>query len=391
MGVGDYYTVWLLGAGFSRALGGPLLTDLFRPSGGMLDDALFFPHARYPYLASDLLVSRLFFRAGREEGRWSDAEEFLAFVDSAQRDANGPKKGVLSSIKDRLLSGAPVSAADVDERAFAYSREHFVTNATPIRRALAAECSVFLMDFDDSEEIWHPYRTWASSLDPKRDTVISFNYDLVVEKLAAQEHSKLKVLMPEECPQVASDTKELPQDVVPVLKLHGSVDWRKSESGGIERGDLHNILADENSAPFIAAPGRSKQDAVGELKPLWESARRRLRQAGALVILGYGFPATDTKARTEIQTAFSDGSGTTEIRRIDVVLGPHTARPEARRVEALLETFDTGRRLLVAPNPPLPGNDRVLYLKTHPLWVQDFIFDYQYRTKDVKWEGARFG
>ena len=389
MGIADYHTVWLLGAGFSRALGGPLLTDLFRPSGEVHDDALFFPHARYPCLASDLVVSRLFFKVGRKEGRWSDAEEFLAFVDSAQRDADGPKKGVLHSISRRL--GAPLFMDDVDQHDFGYSVSHFATRTTPIRRALAAECSVFLMDFDDSEEIWHPYRTWASSLDSKRDTVISFNYDLVVEKLAAQQHSKLKVLMPEDCPQGASDTKELPQDVVPVLKLHGSVDWRKSESGGIERGDLHKILADENSTPFIAAPGRSKQDAVGELKPLWESARRRLRQAGALVILGYGFPATDTKARTEIQTAFSDGSGTTEIRRIDVVLGPHTARPEARRVEALLETFDTGRRLLVAPNPPLPGNDRILYLKTHPLWVQDFIFDYKYRTKDVKFEGVRLG
>ena len=31
MAIGGGKTVWILGAGFSRALGGPLLADLFRP------------------------------------------------------------------------------------------------------------------------------------------------------------------------------------------------------------------------------------------------------------------------------------------------------------------------------------------------------------------------
>jgi hypothetical protein len=70
---------------------------------------------------------------------------------------------------------------------------------------------------------------------------------------------------------------------------------------------------------------------------LWTKARRAPSDAEALVVLGYGFPATDTNARIEIQSAFLSGSAGDDVRRIDVVLGPDTNRPEARRVHALLE------------------------------------------------------
>jgi hypothetical protein len=172
--------------------------------------------------------------------------------------------------------------------------------------------------------------------------------------------------------------------VVPVFKLHGSVDWLKTDGDQIERRGLKEILANQDIASFIAAPGRSKQDAVKELKPLWVQARWALKQAWALEILGYGFPATDTMARTEIQTAFSGGSGPTDsqVRRIDVVLGPDTNRPEARRVNTLLETFHRMGRMVVAPERPFHRESAVCHLKAHPLWAQDFMFDYKDRTKE---------
>jgi hypothetical protein len=367
-------TVWLIEAGFSRSLGGPLFADLFRPR-FQGDDEQVFPPEQYPTLARDLYVSRLHFNGGKEEGWWRDAEDFLSFLDSAYRNVSGPKKGMLQMIAKRVRSQIPEGkkAGPVS-----YAHAWFLSSSVAVRRALAAECSAFLLDLDDKDECWIPYDKWAESLG-QDDAVISFNYDLVLEKLAAKRGSKLKVLLPSECPGGGSP---LPEDVVPVLKLHGSVDWKRDKDGPVVRGDVKEILVFEMEAPFIAAPGRSKQDAVLELGPLWTYAKWALKHAKALVVLGYGFPATDTRARVEIQTAFTSGSSGRDIRRIDLVVGPDTSRPEVQRVRALLEAFRGREPLVVAPEKVRPENGGALYVKTHHLLAEDFIFDYVQRTRD---------
>jgi hypothetical protein len=100
------------------------------------------------------------------------------------------------------------------------------------------------------------------------------------------------------------------------------------------------------------------------------------------VILGYGFPASDTFARMAIHEAFGDGRGTTsDIRRIEVVLGPDTGRPEARRVHSLLEAMDHRRRIVSTYAEAEANRDETLYFKVHPLLAHDFIFDYQSLTQ----------
>jgi hypothetical protein len=66
---------------------------------------------------------------------------------------------------------------------FDYAHARFLSSSVPVHRALAAECAACLLDLDGKEEIWHSYREWASSLDPQWATVISFNYDRVLEEL----------------------------------------------------------------------------------------------------------------------------------------------------------------------------------------------------------------
>jgi hypothetical protein len=79
--------VWVLGAGFSKPLGGPLLRDLFRMEarGSAL---LLYPEKLYPGLARTLWDVQRIFNRGREgrSNRWSDAESFLATVDAAYRN-----------------------------------------------------------------------------------------------------------------------------------------------------------------------------------------------------------------------------------------------------------------------------------------------------------------
>ena len=373
MGVENKRTVWLLGAGFSQALGGPLLADLFRPR-EWREDELVFPTKEFPSLSWDLCFSRLFCEVGRKEGIWQDAEDFLATVDSAHRNGSDVWKERFRLMFERMSSNGSIPFGTFNAKDFAYAQSRFVTNPVAIRRALAAECSAFLWELDEQDERWHSYREWVKTLTPGSDTVISFNYDRVLEELAEKHASNLKVLLPSECPGEATPR---PSNVVPVLKLHGSVDWQQNESKQIVRGNLKDMLASELTAPFMAAPGRSKQDAVVELGPLWGEAQRALKDADALEILGYGFPATDTKARAEIQLAFANQEVRRRRRRIDVVLGPNTNRPEAQRVIALLESFAGNQELKISPETALNrslNQTGILYLKAHHLWAQDFIF-----------------
>ena len=378
--------VWLLGAGFSRSLGGPLLAHLFRPRSRQ-SDLERFPDVTYPNLADELFHTRACFNAGKRDGLWEDAEEFLVFVDDAYRkdNNNGVKLRLLQELGGRMDWGYEdlLPAWRLDRLKFRL--DAFKDFGRGARRSLAAECSAFLLELDPNDERWRPYEEWVRGLQPHKDTVICFNYDRVLETLEGRVHGALKSLLPSECPNPPSD--DLNWNCVPVLKLHGSVDWRKSGPAcPIVREDAHKLLISTSETPFIAAPGRSKQEAVNEFRPLWDLARHHLRQADVLVVLGYGFPASDAMARTEIQMAFRGGNPKGRVKRVDFVLGPYVDRPESRRVHALLETSTDGRQIVWYPDPPVirnaPGSQApILYLTVHRLWAEDFIFDYKLRTR----------
>jgi hypothetical protein len=385
MPIDDMRTVWLLGAGFSKSLGGPLLVDLFQPRSWKSDQERF-PGEIYPKLADEVFHSRACFNAGKRDGLWADAEEFLVFVDSAYRNGiDDLKRRLLQELGTRMSWGydnlLPGWQWDKDKFKF----EIFKDFGRIVRRGVAAECSAFLSDLDPKDERWFPYEQWAKSLHRDWDTVICFNYDRVLETLEERTHAGLMSLLPSRGTTGLMDSGLL--HGVPVLKLHGSVDWKRGNDGEINLVDSGELLKSEIETPFIAAPGRSKQDAVAEFGPLWELAKRKLGQADALVVIGYGFPASDAKARTEIQAAFRDGNSAQKIKRVDFVLGPNTERPDSRRVHALMQTVNRGRQVIWYPDPPKvksapAGFDNILYLTAHPLWAEDFIFDYRQRTRN---------
>jgi len=235
-----------------------------------------------------------------------------------------------------------------------------------------------LLDIDDEDERWRPYKQWCSTLEPNRDTIITLNYDLVLEKL---DGTRLSIVM----------SRSANRDKVRVLKLHGSIDWQEVDES-ISYTSSEQLLASEDSAPLIAAPGRSKTAAVRTtLKPLWDMALQSLRQADAIVMLGYSFPQTDAGARMDLLGAIAAESPSCFVRRIDIVMGPDTARADIRRVQSLAEACRHDR-FLTAGQPrkilsgPESGN-RYLLVEVWPLWAEDFIADYTMRLRDFRCDG----
>jgi hypothetical protein len=174
---------------------------------------------------------------------------------------------------------------------------------TSARRLIAAECCSFLEGVDVESERWQPFRAWERGLGPD-DTLISFNYDRVVEKLKeARRTSKISVVLP--VPKIDLEDYE---GCCKLLKLHGSVDWKKTKdarSVTVAMGKPLHALECDASELAIATPGPSKLRETEDFKPLWNVGLAAIQEADVIVFLGYRFPETDAFARRSLLDAIS--------------------------------------------------------------------------------------
>ncbi len=365
--------VWVLGAGFSAGIGGPLLARLLS-SESILDVALRFPSQHYPGLygavantvrplywaglSDDSLVPRTHHA---DERLWANAEEFLDYLDAAV------ESGEANPLRSRL----DALSLHIHDRAGSVPEWRDAA-----RRIVAAECSAFLEGAATTGERWDPYRTWASSLLTKQDALVTFNYDLVLETLD---------LLPTHIEPTLPRAPVGRSDDLMVLKLHGSVDWQAKEGTVTRSEDRHFALKPENASEIvIATPGPSKKSTVlKHLKPLWSLAARALQTADAIVFIGYRFPETDAYARHRILEAIRGNKGPDGKRHtlsIHIILGSSAeSSRHANRLASMLRFACTasGRGHATREKPSwninMSDNGKFFAIEEHPLLAQDFF------------------
>jgi len=376
-------TVWILGAGFSRSLGGPLLPDLLSPPMNNFVGALYggnqfigdvgmhgprVDDQRAERSAAEL-VRRLYEQCGgatAEPGRrfWEDAEAFLDQVDAAAHGGPGsPAASRISNALDLAFGDdyRPVDLSNVRDAA---------------RRLVAAACCAFLKDADTTEERWQPYMSWAKEMQPT-DTVVTFNYDRVLEHLreprAPAGACAFEIVVPETGFNDASYKAQ-------VFKLHGSVDWHREE---IEGGKVayrsgnspEYALECHGSHIGIATPGPTKRIAAEELGLLWTGARNRIQEAEVIVFVGFRFPPSDAEAREKLLGAV----GTNSSRHVElhILLGPERSHRDVVRLDQLLRyaMIKTGRDEVTESRwgMTLFGQVKTFALTTHALFAEDFF------------------
>lgn len=129
---------------------------------------------------------------------------------------------------------------------------------------------------------------------------------------------------------------------IPVLKLHGSLNWVYQESFS-DYHDLLDFLEDPKgqpvcqndreihgnlqyrvggkrvrTIPFIVPPVYDKDPHSHKvLSPVWTVAGERLREADKLVIFGYSFPQTDVSAQTLLKRNYYANEGLNDVTIID--------------------------------------------------------------------------
>lgn len=361
MSYGTKKVVWILGAGFSRSLGGPLLNDLLSHRGETQS------RARFGDLGTDAVYSVYKEGHHKDAQLWEHAEEFLEIVDLA-RDLEPTDKPDHRGATSQLLLDM------IQKRGLAMTIRQFRDLTL---RAIAAECS-FDRWIDPEAEGWGPYLDWGATL-TENDTVITFNYDTVIERLTKRLCEERRTKGLSEGSVVLPGGAGCPDNFAAVLKLHGSLRWGLSTRGSEKHPysfdghwDDHIVTGDYEA--LIGIPGTTKSlHRRKHFKEIWAHAKERIEGADVIVFFGYRFPPSDAQSRSELLGAI--GANKQHSLRVHIVLGPDVAHHDTLRLEKMLDVTlrGTGRATVeesLRHPPPGPRSYRIL---KQPLLVQDFM------------------
>ena len=361
-------TVWVLGTGFSKSLGGPLLADLLSHRGRAFVGANF----KEVYSLSVYNAFWTHLKDGplndRQPVYWDHAEEYLDFLSTAASSTSSPRRQTFREIMMEVADKADRDVAEFWER---------------VQCCVAAEC-FFTRTADPASEAWQPYFQWASQL-REQDTIISFNYDLVLETMGAfKPKSKKDFLWPTPKFGIESvkvrfeeDSEQGEAGVIPIIKLHGSVNWTNNGTEVKVLSDPEAFLK-KRGPPLIASPGPQKYELQRKtFKPFWSAAVKALQNADVIVFLGYRFPPSDAESRRVILNAIRNNNRDKgeHYLRVHTVLGPNVNHEHSVRLQHLLrQTLNgAGRGEFIALNELNPAAGRTFSVSPQPLYVEDFF------------------
>jgi hypothetical protein len=143
----------------------------------------------------------------------------------------------------------------------------------------------------------------------KGDTVITFNYDTLIEESFGPKSlwtprggygDEMHGIRSSWCKRWFED-KKIPsrrKSKIRLLKLHGSVNWTTYKTGQVKLKDRPFVVrAKRFEKVSILPPGWNKKIDKLPYKLLWRKARLKLEQCKTLIIIGYSLPEADLLAK----------------------------------------------------------------------------------------------
>lgn len=365
--MGGLKHVYIIGAGFSMPLGGPSFNDLISGREQPLVRKTL-TESISKSLPSAIILSKMekiLLGIWKSIGRSSslvNTEELLEIIDSCESSP--------SSITATEVMDAIIREADIPQKLGV----DFSQVNRMVRLRLAMSTMHFLDVVPNDSERWKPYKRWFGNL-TEHDTLITFNYDDVVERTA-------RLCGRDYYPQGGDYTPEairITDISPPLLKLHGSATWMSTGfQATIEFDNVkyqpflqwNKILDDEDANILIGTPGLLKSNyGHGVLKPIWEHAKIAIEQADFVSIVGYSMPATDNDAIQLILDSLA--ANRSKHLAIDIVLGPSSNSDTSRRMKTILSQVLPG----TPPSRSIEGLDtgRIDTVLVQPLYAQDYL------------------
>lgn len=346
--------VYILGAGFSLPLGGPLFGDLLSMRLKALYDYKFSavpPDCNQEYWNLVRGFPRIIMQALEHEHGVSplqlNAEEILEYAE------------LLCSHESNFLTNQIFNLASQylpRENRESYRPELFRL----LKARLAMETHFFLEDLAETSERWIPYDNWYSKLD-SNDTIITTNYDLVMETLESRYCKAIGTALPQTC-DIAEIGTQRRQRGPYVYKLHGSIDWFEHEDRA-KRRTIRNSSELIHKDILIGTPGLAKAElARSLLRDQWKQAMIEVEQCNVLSMVGYSLPATDNFLRT---TLLDQIAKNTRLRLVNIILGDRNER--GNRAKSVLKQSVRNRD---------NTNGREVKVLLPSVYAQDFLPKY---------------
>jgi len=147
------------------------------------------------------------------------------------------------------------------------------------------------------------------------DAVISFNYDLVVERALRKHADTNEIPFTPAMYRLKSGDRAVP-NFPAILKLHGSVNWDLADGQFRVRtgswDDFGNApgyrgYSGDGTRFPIFLPFWDKQVTHGPWLTPWRGAYQQLRQTKYIIVWGFSLSPTDVKARELFSISIADG------------------------------------------------------------------------------------
>lgn len=295
------HNVYILGAGFSRGAGMPLIADFLNTTRDSID--WLESNERQAELAAVARVLELRRQASSAAARLKlnveDIEELFSLA-AVRNDASLTQDVILAicatlnyaaqtqpteamllpvrrpPVETNLATWGSERTWDVQE-SYSIGRDSFVRARLPVVDAFAGIISGVA----------------SQKSQIARDTVITFNYDLCLEG-GLRRHAAAYYY-----PGI-----DVNANGIGIIKLHGSVNWTEG-ADAVETHSSYEDIREKEQTPLLIPPTWNKgiHRAFGEV---WRSAIAALSEATRVFVIGYSMPTTDTHFKYLLAAGLQD-------------------------------------------------------------------------------------
>jgi hypothetical protein len=174
--------------------------------------------------------------------------------------------------------------------------------AKRIWAALVIELAHVFARFEPNKRTRAIYKHFVGNLVRSRDTIVSFNYDLIFENSVPQSFS-----------WHYEEIESVPNSIG-VLKPHGSINWEDTEPIEINDNPPRPLVIAPTHLKFVQ-PNPSSDESAGYLdhapgvRLVWAAMEREMKDAKALVFIGYSFPVADLYFSSVLRSVLADRDG----------------------------------------------------------------------------------
>ena len=216
---------------------------------------------------------------------------------------------------------------------------------TRIWTALVTELANVFSRFGANSQTRRIYRNLVDNFVRSRDTIVSFNYDLVFERsLRSSDKWHYEGL------------STVPHSIG-VLKPHGSINWEDANPIAVTSSPTRPLLVAPTHLKFVQTTASAPDvhttgylDHAPQIRDVWTAMEKQMREAKAIVFIGYSFPVADLYFSSVLRSVLADRDGAPGVAIVNpdavAIRARLTARFPLERVTAYfdLQTFVDGSR-----------------------------------------------